>query len=209
MKKLLLVILAAFVALNVGVSTHAYAQSKVVRLTLIDENGSGEDGSAQLTDMGDGTTKVELIMMNAPAGAVQPAHIHKGTCTNLDPKPSYPLDDVKEGKSTTVVKVSLADLMKEKYAVNVHKSAADIAVYVSCGNLPQATAASTIPAGRKMPAPSPSRCCELRVDPAAIRNTASPRPVTSTQAISPRDGSWRSSAARKTNEKISPVTISG
>jgi LPXTG-motif cell wall-anchored protein len=81
-------------------------------------------------------------MLNAPEGAVQPAHIHKGTCTNLDPNPSYPLNDIKEGKSTTVVKVSLEDLAKEKYAINVHKSATEISLYVSCGNLPQGTTSS-------------------------------------------------------------------
>jgi hypothetical protein len=108
----------------------------VVRITLIDENGSGEDGAGQLTDMGDGTTKVELIMQNAPDGAVQPAHIHTGTCANLNPTPAYPLTNVVDGKSTTIVKVTLAELMGEKYAINVHKSATEAAVYISCGNLP-------------------------------------------------------------------------
>src|SRR5262245_65139681 len=108
MKRLALVLLVSLLALNFGWASQTYAQGKVVRLTLIDENGSGEDGSAQLTDQGDGSTKVELIMLNAPEGAVQPAHIHKGTCTNLDPNPAYPLNDIKEGKSTTVVQVPLA-----------------------------------------------------------------------------------------------------
>jgi hypothetical protein len=112
------------------------AAGKVVRITLIDENGSGEDGSAQLTDQGDNTTKVELLMLNAPDGAVQPAHIHKGSCANLDPNPAYPLNNITDGKSTTVVNVSLTELTSEKYAINVHKSAAEISVYVSCGNLP-------------------------------------------------------------------------
>src|SRR6476661_10691302 len=136
MRKIGLMLLVALLAITFGPVSHSFAQSKVVRITLIDENGSGEDGSAQLTDMGDGTTKVELIMLNAPEGAVQPSHIHKGSCANLDPNPAYPLNDVKEGKSTTVVKVPLADLTKEKYAINVHKSAAEATVYVSCGNLP-------------------------------------------------------------------------
>ena len=146
MRKLILLSMVALLALTFGPASnalaHVAAQGKVVRLTLIDENGSGEDGSAQLTDLGDGTTKVELIMLNAPEGAEQPAHIHKGTCTTLDPKPAYPLETVKEGKSTTIVKVTLADLTKEKYAINVHKSAAEASIYVSCGNLPSAIAAA-------------------------------------------------------------------
>ncbi len=146
MRKIVLLAFAALLALTLGSATRSMAsnlaQGKVVRITLIDENGSGEDGSAQLTDMGDGTVKVELIMLNAPEGAEQPAHIHKGTCTTLDPAPAFPLETVKEGKSTTIVKTTLADLTSEKYAINVHKSAAEASVYVSCGNLPSSLAVS-------------------------------------------------------------------
>ena len=117
------------------------AQGRVVRLTLIDENGSGEDGSAQLTDQGDGTTKVELLMLNVPEGDVQPAAIREGTCAALGADMAYKLEDVKESKSTTTVKVALDDLLKEKYAISVHKSASD-ALVISCGNLPSAAAVS-------------------------------------------------------------------
>jgi hypothetical protein len=136
MKKLAIVLFVALLAFGVAPLRQTAAAGKVVRITLIDENGSGEDGSAQLTDQGDNTTKVELLMLNAPDGAVQPAHIHKGSCANLDPNPAYPLNNITDGKSTTVVNVSLTELTSEKYAINVHKSAAEISVYVSCGNLP-------------------------------------------------------------------------
>jgi uncharacterized protein with NRDE domain len=145
MKKLALIMLVALTALALVPARPSSAQAKVVRITLIDENGSGEDGSAQLTDQGDGTTKVELLMLNAPEGAVQPAHIHKGSCATLNPAPAYPLTNVVEGKSTTVVNVTLATLTSEKYAINVHKSAAEAAIYVSCGNLPTGTTTSSGP----------------------------------------------------------------
>lgn len=146
MRKWLLLALVVLLALlwepALRTSATGLAQGKVVRLTLIDENGSGEDGSAQVTDMGDGTVKVELIMMNAPEGAEQPAHIHKGTCTSLDPAPAFPLETIKEGKSTTIVKTTLDELTKEKYAINVHKSTTEASVYVSCGTLPSSLAVS-------------------------------------------------------------------
>jgi hypothetical protein len=145
MKKLAVLLLVALTALALVPARPSSAQARVVRITLIDENGSGEDGSAQLTDQGDGTTKVELLMLNAPDGAVQPAHIHKGSCATLDPAPAYPLNNIVEGKSTTVVKVTLAELTSAKYAINVHKSAAEAAVYVSCGNLPTGTTTSSGP----------------------------------------------------------------
>src|SRR3954469_552180 len=142
MKRFGLIVLLALAAVSYAPASQSFAQGKVVRVSLIDENGSGEDGSSQLTDMGDGTTKVELIMLNAPEGSDQPAHIHKGSCANLDPNPAYPLNNVKESKSTTIIKVSLADLTKDKFAINVHKSATEAAIYISCGNLPTATSTS-------------------------------------------------------------------
>ena len=74
-------------------------------------------------------------MMNAPDGAVQPAHIHKGTCTSLDPDVAYSLTNVVEGKSTTVIKVALADLTEEHHAIDVHKSSTESQT-ISCGVLP-------------------------------------------------------------------------
>ena len=142
MKKLAVVLFAALLLVAWGPGVPAQAAGKVVRVTLIDENGSGEDGAAQLTDQGDGTTKVGLIMLNAPDGAVQPADIHKGTCTNLGPTAVYSLENVVEAKSTSIVKVALDELLAEHYAINVYKSAADMDLNISCGNLPLASTGS-------------------------------------------------------------------
>lgn len=86
------------------------------------------------------------------------AHIHPGTCEELDPNPEYPLTDVSgefgdgeasqagdtvgasdatllvEG-STTIVPVSLDDLLAEEYAINLHESAEAADVYIACGNV--------------------------------------------------------------------------
>jgi hypothetical protein len=140
MKRILISVMVLLLALGLGGGRLALAQSKVVRLTLIDENGSGEDGSAQLTDQGDGSTKVELIMLNVPEGDVQPAAIHEGTCANLDAAEVYALESVTESRSTTIVKESLADLTAEKHAITVYRSASDKTI-ISCGNLPTGAAA--------------------------------------------------------------------
>ncbi len=143
MRKLFMVCVAVLLALSFGLgqASHVMAQAKVVRLTLIDENGSGEDGSAQITDQGDGTTKVELIMTNEPAGAEQPAAIHAGTCTSLDADVAFALTAVKDLKSTSTIKTALAPLLDSKYAVVVRKSATDNTV-ISCGILPSAAVAN-------------------------------------------------------------------
>lgn len=141
MKRLAIIFMVALLALTLSPVARIGAQGRVVRLTLIDENGSGEDGSAQLTDQGDGSTKVELLMLNVPEGDVQPAALRKGSCAALDAAVAYKLEDVKESKSTTTVKVALEELLKEKYAISVHKSPSD-ALVISCGNLPSAAAVS-------------------------------------------------------------------
>ncbi len=129
-------ILALALVLALALPTLAAAAGPVT-VTMAAQNNSGETGTATLTDK-DGKTEVVLDLTGAPAGIAQPAHIHKGTCDNLTATPAYPLTSVMDGKSTTTVDVSLDALMKEPFAINVHKSAAEASVYFSCGNIPAA-----------------------------------------------------------------------
>ncbi len=110
------------------------AGGEAVTVRLAPENKSGESGTAKLTSQGD-QTKVEISLKGGPKGVSQPAHIHEGTCAKLDPKPKYGLENVVDGKSTTEVPVSLDALLKEKVAINVHKSGNEIKTYVACGNI--------------------------------------------------------------------------
>jgi hypothetical protein len=98
------------------------------------QNSSSESGTATLTADGD-KTMVVISLDNAPSGIPQPAHIHKGSCSKLDPNPAYGLQNVVDGKSTSEVDEPLDELQNEEYAVNVHKSAADLKTYVSCGDI--------------------------------------------------------------------------
>ena len=84
--------------------------------------------------MGANQTKVVVSLSNAPSQP-QPAHIHKGTCANLDPTPADALQNVQNGMSTTTVNESLDALEKGTFAINVHKSEKDLKTYVSCGNI--------------------------------------------------------------------------
>lgn len=112
----------------------ALALDDSVTVKLEAQNNSGESGTATLMPEGD-KTKVVILLSGAPAGVAQPAHIHLGTCDKLDKAPKWKLEPLKDGKSTTVVPVSLETILKDKTAINVHKSAAEIQVYVSCGNI--------------------------------------------------------------------------
>ena len=102
-------------------------------VTMNAQNGSGQDGSATLSEE-NGKLTVTLEVQNGTAGP-QPAHIHKGTCANLDPTPAFPLTPVVNGKSVTILDLTLGDLMSQPYAINIHKSTTEAQIYVSCGDL--------------------------------------------------------------------------
>ena len=112
----------------------ALAQEKSVTVPIHAQNKSGESGSAKLTPEGD-QTKVEISLKGATKAGSQPAHIHDGSCKQLDPKPKYGLSNVENGKSSTTVPVKLDELTSGKLAINVHKSAADLKTYVACGDI--------------------------------------------------------------------------
>jgi Cu/Zn superoxide dismutase len=135
MKKLgLLLLLAAWVLAMVPGGA-AVAADDSVTVTMNAQNGSGEDGTATITAAGANAVTVVVKLSNGTATA-QPAHIHTGSCANLDPTPKYPLTNVVNGDSTTTVNVALSDLTTGGFAINVHKSAAEVSTYVSCGDIP-------------------------------------------------------------------------
>jgi hypothetical protein len=106
-----------------------------INATMGAQNGSNQTGTVNIKDVTGGVT-VTVTLKNEPSGASEPAHIHEGTCAKLNPAPWKPLNNVVGGTSVTTVKgVTVAQLKAAHYAVNVHKSAADLAHYVSCGDL--------------------------------------------------------------------------
>jgi hypothetical protein len=105
-----------------------------VAVPLVAQNDSGQDGEATLSEVDSDTTRVVLEVEN-PSVEAQPAHIHRGSCENLDPEPAYGLENVVDGKSTTEVNVGVEDLVDKGFAVNVHKSADEAQVYVACGDI--------------------------------------------------------------------------
>lgn len=113
-------------------ATAATPTSITIKLGAL--NGSGETGTATLTQLASGV-KVVVALENAPAAA-QPTHIHIGTCGNINKAPEYPLVNTVNGAGTsTVAGVTIKQLLAGKYAINVHKSTMDLATYVACGNI--------------------------------------------------------------------------
>ena len=114
-------------------STGASAQSPIT-VQIHPKRNSGVSGTATLTPQGN-QTRVVVQLKGAASHVAQPAHFHSGTCNKLDPKPKFPLADVVDGTSTSVVSAPVSELASGKYTINVHKSAADIKTSVACGNV--------------------------------------------------------------------------
>jgi hypothetical protein len=105
-----------------------------VTLKMHAQNGSGESGTATLTDLG-GRTRVVIALQHENTTGNQPAHIHVGPCARLGAV-KYPLKNVILGHSNTIVDVPIATLLDNHLAINVHESAKNIGRYVSCGDIP-------------------------------------------------------------------------
>lgn len=104
-----------------------------LQLTINQLNDSGISGTVTLYDAGDSKTIVVFDVKNA--GKVHPAHIHAGTCDDLGADPSYELEDVKDGKSTSTIEVALDDLLAEPMAVDLHMAPDLLGVVIGCANI--------------------------------------------------------------------------
>lgn len=103
-------------------------------LDLEEQNDSGITGTATLSPTSGGEVEVE-IELDGSEGGPHPAHIHEGSCADLDPNPAFPLEDVVDGRSETTVDVDIADLTADEYAINVHESPENAANYVACADI--------------------------------------------------------------------------
>jgi hypothetical protein len=112
--------------------------SDELTVSLAEQSGSAQSGEAVLTAVDDSTTRVE-ISLGGGGETPQPAHIHKGSCANLNPEPEHALEDVVAGESSTEVNVSLDELRDGEFAINVHESATALQTYVACGDIGSST----------------------------------------------------------------------
>jgi LPXTG-motif cell wall-anchored protein len=194
-RQLLIVPLIAVALVSIGAPPDTVSAQQPVTVQLSPQNNSGITGTATLTSMGD-QTRVILTLTGAGAGP-EPAHIHEGTCANLDPTPKWPLTSVANGTSDTMVNAKLSDIQASATAINVHKSPQEISVYVACGNIPMAgttTGAAPAPAAAQAagvaatPAPAAAPAVPAASAPAAAPAAAPPAQPTRPPAQLPKTG---------------------
>ncbi|MBI4338851.1 MAG: hypothetical protein HY680_02735, partial [Chloroflexi bacterium] len=107
-------------------------------LALLEKSGSGQTGIAVLTAQGEVT---EVVLL-ATTDISELNHIHTSTCSVVGGV-KYPLTNMKNGQSTTVVNATLESLMTGGFAIRLHKKG-DAATYTSCGDIPTKANALTV-----------------------------------------------------------------
>lgn len=145
-------------------------------VTLNPQNNSGQSGTATLTALGDGTTRIVESIAGGPAGVEQPTHIHQGTCSGPTPTPLYPLANVVDGRSETIAPVALADLLATPHVIIVHKSIPEGAIYVACGEIgPAGAAAQPVPGALGLSGAGPAPFRPVGLSQAAPARDTRPR----------------------------------
>ena len=102
-------------------------------MELASQNNSSITGVATFTDLGEGKLRVE-IQANGSGAGPQPAHIHEGSCTQLNPAPKYPLAFVTNGVSITDLDASIQEVTSAPHAIHMHKSPEEMPIYVACAD---------------------------------------------------------------------------
>ena len=110
------------------------ALKDALTLDLQEQNNSGITGTVAFSPTSDGKVEVEIELDNSGAGP-HPAHVHPGSCADLDPAPKWPLNNVVDGKSKTTIDAELSELTAQEYAVNVHDSPENADLYVACADV--------------------------------------------------------------------------
>jgi hypothetical protein len=110
------------------------AQGQSVRLDMDSQSESGITGTATLTEVGNNRIRIEIRANNSGAGP-QPAHIHRGTCAQLDPTPLFSLSPVANGASTTEIDGTFQVLGSGQHAIHMHRSQEELAIYVACADI--------------------------------------------------------------------------
>jgi hypothetical protein len=129
----LYVLVAITLALGAGASALA-AEKPASKLVIRQEDNSGVSGAGTITDNGNGTVTVRVTLKNDPGG-VHPEHLHEGVCTGTIPTVRYPLNDIRNGKATTTIEASMADLSETPLYLNIHESKENLARVIACAQV--------------------------------------------------------------------------
>ena len=87
-----------------------------------------------LTEVGDGKLQVSWAT-DGSGDVARPAHIHRGTCSNLEGGPVFALQPLVNDTSDTLIESELAPLLASPHAIHLHKSEIELTIYVACADI--------------------------------------------------------------------------
>jgi hypothetical protein len=129
---------AATSTADVAATSTISNSDRTIQITLSEQNKSGQNGKAVITEV-NGKAKVIVTLTGKPSAAIQPSHIHIGSCSTLGAV-KYPLTSIDKGAAQTMLDISVDQLLAQlPLSVNVHKSGAEIGTYVACGEIGTST----------------------------------------------------------------------
>ena len=119
----------------------ASASSAAAQQAVTVPIGPGRDeasgtGTATLTAQGNRT---QVVLRVGASNPEMLAHIHEDVCPGVGAV-VFPLTNVVNGTSTTMIDAPLSQVLAQGKAINLHKSPSEAGVYVGCGNLTAAGA---------------------------------------------------------------------
>lgn len=106
---------------------------RAVMVQVAELNGSGQTGSATLTEVTGGTHVVVELRGGRPGP--QSADIRRGTCERPAPKPEFRLQNLSGGVGKTQVRVPLQTLLSADYVIVVQRSTSESKAHVACAYL--------------------------------------------------------------------------
>ena len=105
-----------------------------IEVPLEAQGASGQGGTATLNSVESRVNIVVEVQSAVTSQDVQPAHIHKGPCDDIDPATADELFDLVVGIGAGTIDVSIETLTDTPHVVDVHESAESDTV-VSCGEI--------------------------------------------------------------------------
>ena len=113
-------------------------------IAMVQQNNSGQDGTATLTESGDGV-RIRVVVKRSTVEGSQTSHVHDGRCDNVGAITAglQPISDKAEAPEldgdqivfeNTLTARKLSDLRDGNHVINIH-DARDNSLYVSCGEI--------------------------------------------------------------------------
>lgn len=178
-----------------------------------ERNDSGVSGTATLFINGEETI-VEIELEGA--GESHPAHVHEGTCDEMNPESAWDLENVEDGTSTSVIDVPLSDLLNGEYVIDLHLAPNQLGLLIGCATIegtPSNAGGTPVAAGGENGSTDEPATEEVTTEPAATEAASTEAPATeapatedaATEAPDTEEATTPEATTEATTEAVEPT----